>query len=776
MIKNYFSLLVGIMLTCYQSTNAQYCVTNLGGAGCGTDQITDVEIVGTTLVNTANTCTGTFANTLTVFPASGNTTATLTQGNTYAINITTTANNIISVWIDYDNNQVYDASEWVQVCLTSVAGNVNSAALTIPFGAFTGSTGMRIRSRANGNNNGATDACTNFGSGEAEDYTVTIAAGSPCVAPPTAGTTFSPAASACLSTSITLSLNGNSIGSGQTYQWQSSPDNITWSDIIGATNSFYVDSVTAAMYFQCIVTCSAQSATSTPFFIGVNPANQCYCASFSNSSLDDDIGNVTLASLNNGIGSPALANPTSVNTYTDFTSLPPTDLLQGLIYPISITQINSGTFYSCFATVHIDFNQDGVFDTTEVSAIGQTNNAIGANVLNGNISIPLTALSGNTRMRIVLRENGSATQSACGSYGYGETEDYIVNILSATPCIAPPTAGITLASAILVCDSSSINLSLSGNSIGIGQTYQWQSSPDNVTWTNIAGATNQNATVPVIGATSFRCEVTCSGNAVNSTPISIALKPFYQCYCASYPTSAADDDLGWFEFGSLLISGDTSALNNPTSNKTYTDYTVFGAFSYSQGASYPIKAVQINSSANFYICILKVYLDYNQDGLYDSTEVVFTDTTNNAAGGNLMQGLVTIPVNAPIGNTGLRAVLSETMNSFGPCGTYGYGETEDYIAYIDYPLSVKSISQNLSLSAIPNPASDKLTLSFINHEPENTQIKLFNLNGQLVFAESLNHFSGKFSKTIDVSAFSKGIYNLQLISTNSITNKKVVIK
>lgn len=776
MIKNYFSLLVGIMLTCYQSTNAQYCVTNLGGAGCGTDQITDVEIVGTTLVNTANTCTGTFANTLTVFPASGNTTATLTQGATYVINIKTTADNIISVWIDYDNNQIYDAAEWVQVCTTSIAGNVNSASLTIPFAPFTGSTGMRIRSRATGNNNGATDACTNFGSGEAEDYTITIAAGSPCTAPPTAGATFSPVASACLSSLVSLSLTGNSIGSGQTYQWQSSPDNITWSDIIGATNSFFVDSVTSAMYFQCIVTCSGQSATSTPFFVGVNPANQCYCASFSNSSLDDDIGNVTLASLNNGIGSPALANPTSVNTYTDFTSLPPTDLLQGLIYPISITQINSGTFYSCFATVHIDFNQDGVFDTTEVSAIGQTNNAIGANVLNGNISIPLTALSGNTRMRIVLRENGSATQSACGSYGYGETEDYMVNILTATPCIAPPTAGITLASAILVCDSSSINLSLSGNSIGNGQTYQWQSSPDNVTWTNIAGATNQNATVSVIGATSFRCEVTCSGNAVNSTPISITLKPFYQCYCASYPTSTADDDLGWFEFGSLLISGDTTAINNPTSTKTYTDYTIFGAFSFSQGASYPIKAVQINSSANFYICILKVYLDYNQDGLYDSTEVVFTDTTNNSAGGNLMQGLVTIPVNAPIGNTGLRAVLSETLNSFGPCGTYGYGETEDYIAYIDYPLSVKSISQNLSLSAIPNPASDKLTLSFINHEPENTQIKLFNLNGQLVFAESLNHFSGKFSKTIDVSAFAKGIYNLQLISTNSIANKKVVIK
>ncbi len=67
-------------------------------------------------------------------------------------------------------------------------------------------------------------------------------------------------------------------------------------------------------------------------------------------------------------------------------------------------------------------------------------------------------------------------------------------------------------------------------------------------------------------------------------------------------------------------------------------------------------------------------------------------------------------------------------------------------------------------------------ITFNNAEAENSQLKLTNLSGQLVYTETLNHFSGKYTKTLDVSSFAKGIYNLQLISTKGVTTKKVVIK
>ena len=54
----------------------------------------------------------------------------------------------------------------------------------VPATALLGPTGLWIRSRLNGNPNGPGDACLIFGSGETEDYTVTIGP-APARAPPT---------------------------------------------------------------------------------------------------------------------------------------------------------------------------------------------------------------------------------------------------------------------------------------------------------------------------------------------------------------------------------------------------------------------------------------------------------------------------------------------------------------------------------------------------------------------------------------------------------------
>ena len=55
----------------------------------------------------------------------------------------------------------------VQTCALPISVNVD-----IPFGIPAGQTGMRVRSR--GATNGAIDACTQFFTGETEDYVVTI--------------------------------------------------------------------------------------------------------------------------------------------------------------------------------------------------------------------------------------------------------------------------------------------------------------------------------------------------------------------------------------------------------------------------------------------------------------------------------------------------------------------------------------------------------------------------------------------------------------------------
>jgi len=99
---------------------------------------------------------------------------------------------------------------------------------------------------------------------------VNFIASVPCTGTPAPGNTLSSVASACPSINFNLSLQNAIPGSGITYQWQSSPDGITYSNVAGSTST-YSTSQTVATYYQCIVTCagSASSATSTPVVVNM---------------------------------------------------------------------------------------------------------------------------------------------------------------------------------------------------------------------------------------------------------------------------------------------------------------------------------------------------------------------------------------------------------------------------------------------------------------------------------------------------------------------------
>ena len=88
-----------------------------------------------------------------------------------------------------------------------------------------------------------------------------------CTAPPIAGTVNSTQNPVCASTNFTLSLANGSGGTGQTYQWQSSADNISWSNI--GTDPSLAANQAAATYYRAIVTCSGISDTSDALLVGI---------------------------------------------------------------------------------------------------------------------------------------------------------------------------------------------------------------------------------------------------------------------------------------------------------------------------------------------------------------------------------------------------------------------------------------------------------------------------------------------------------------------------
>jgi len=102
-----------------------------------------------------------------------------------------------------------------------------------------------------------------------DNISLTYTSSTPCSGIPVPGNTISNANPVCASGNFTLSLQNNTTGVGVAYQWQSSPDGTTWTNIIGGTSSTLTTSQTAATYYHCLVTCSGNTGTSGNLLVGI---------------------------------------------------------------------------------------------------------------------------------------------------------------------------------------------------------------------------------------------------------------------------------------------------------------------------------------------------------------------------------------------------------------------------------------------------------------------------------------------------------------------------
>ena len=101
--------------------------------------------------------------------------------------------------------------------------------------------------------------------------------------------------------------------------------------------------------------------------------------------------------------------------------------------------------------------------------------------------------------------------------------DYVAGAFDCT--LSPGTA---TGSPAIICGSGTSTLSLAGATTNSGNTYQWQSSPDGSSWTNITGATAATYSPSVIATTTYyRNNVGCipTATTVNSAPAVVSVNP-----------------------------------------------------------------------------------------------------------------------------------------------------------------------------------------------------------------------------------------------------------
>ncbi|NQD95359.1 carboxypeptidase, partial [Pseudomonas sp. CrR25] len=138
-----------------------------------------------------------------------------------------------------------------------------------------------------------------------------------------------------------------------------------------------------------------------------------YCSAGSTSAAYEWIGKVQVGGFSNTSGA---------STYSNFTSQQIT--VQRGNNSLTLTPQFAGSAYKQYWKVWIDLNKDGDFNDSgeQVFSSGSASTA----VVNGSLNIPSSAASGKTTMRVAMRYN--TAPNACGSYNYGEVEDYSVMI------------------------------------------------------------------------------------------------------------------------------------------------------------------------------------------------------------------------------------------------------------------------------------------------------------------------------------------------------------
>jgi GEVED domain/Putative metal-binding motif/Secretion system C-terminal sorting domain len=518
-----------------------------------------------------------------------------------------------------------------------------------------------------------------------DNIVISEAASSACAGSPAPGNTLSTVASACSGVSFNLTLQTATPGSGVTFQWQSADDAAFTSGVTAlGTAAAQTTSQTSAKYYRCAVTCAGNTTISTPVAVALNSFIDCYCSIglTTTGGASDTIASVTFG----GYTSGAIGGVTPWYTAVANT---PVVLTQGTSVPLAITM---GTDGNQDSGVWIDFDHSGTFDASENLALSTVSAGASA-VVNYTLNLPPTGLLGLTKMRIRGAGDDFYTAAgACIGQSYGETEDYLVDIVANAACAGVPAPGATLSSVATTCAGVPFSLSLSTATLGSGVTYQWESADDAGFTTGVTalGTTGTQAIASQSSAKYYRCTVTCATgpDTTVSTPVLVAQSPGIDCYCTPIYTSGKTlGDL----ISNISITG-TSLANNSGTAQTNPAYTFFtGAPNLTgdlqAGSTYAVN-VTVGTWGNQHI---KAWVDYNDNGLFETSETIGAAVIAAGQGNTgpfpAASFSITLSCNPPLGvhRLRVRSVWSTTVgffNTVDPCDSQGFGETEDYLINI----------------------------------------------------------------------------------------------
>jgi subtilisin family serine protease/chitodextrinase len=468
-----------------------------------------------------------------------------------------------------------------------------------------------------------------------------------------------------------------------------------------------------------------------------------YCTSQGSNYADEWIAQVEIGTF---------TNASAGSNYTDYTSQI-INLTAGSPVNITLTPGYSGSAYSEYWKIWIDYNADGDFNDANELAFDA--GSVNTNAITGNFTVDALA-SGTTRMRVSMKYNGS--QTACEHFSYGEVEDYAVNFgAPIVDTIAPTTpsaltaGSVTESSVALNWNASSDNIVVAAYEIFVDGVFHASTSNTNYTVSGLSSLTTYSFYVVAKDAAG---NVSAASNAVQETTIDAPL-----VYCSSKGSNFSYE---W------IAQVDIAAFSNVSGSAGYTDFTS-QVISLNVGslANVSLTPGYANSAYDEY---WKIWIDYNVDGDFDDANELVFDA------GSLSSTIVTgnFTVNAAASGITRMRVSMKYNGSQTPCESFSYGEVEDYTVNItgagqNNLTNIDDLNKGFDVELYPNPTDSKLFVSGIE---EKTVIEIFNVSGTVFIKKQLN----KNLNELDISNLQSGVYFVKITCGEQISVQKVIKK
>ncbi len=182
-----------------------------------------------------------------------------------------------------------------------------------------------------------------------------------------------------------------------------------------------------------------------------SPVN--YCTAVGNNASFEWIQTVAIGAFTNTSGNNG--------GYADFTAQT-INIDAGQSYNLSLSPGYAGTQYPEYWRIWIDFNADG--DFTDAGEQVFDSNGASSQTINASLTIPGSA-AGSTRLRVAMRWN--TAPQPCGSFNYGEVEDYSVSFSGSSPDTQPPTTPGNLTASNTSTTSTQLSWTASTDNVGV---------------------------------------------------------------------------------------------------------------------------------------------------------------------------------------------------------------------------------------------------------------------------------------------------------------------